>query len=406
MASRACPLCCADRVASDAAFVAKLYDKLIDAGLKVWWDKKCLKGGQRWEEGFVDGMLDSAMIVPVLSAQMLAGFENLSPQSACDNVLLEHTMMQELEQRGEIKGIFPVMVGEMKADGRYANFFEAKAAITLPPVQVAAVSEKLRSHLGRAKKGAPRSAAALSATVPQVLDGLLEYQGELMAGDADVDLENVVKAVVSTIEGLRAGKAPQRRKASSRRLWRKAGLPAVLASSAGSSSSPASTPGPSPPLTVNVQRSSTPDSSRHTSLASSPGRNVPSASSSAASSASGSSRRSGPRRLFCRSSAEDSDRSSQAAAANGSSARRPNQQLPHNMQPVVGRDGSTRPGTPQGRSPKSSKRRSGDSSPSQAQQIVFQSGQTRRNFQMGAAGSSLPDYQPERPRNAIMSTQL
>ena len=65
-----------------------LFDKLTDAGLKVWWDKKCLKGGQRWEEGFVDGMLDSAMIVPVLSAQMLAGFENLSPLSACDNVLL------------------------------------------------------------------------------------------------------------------------------------------------------------------------------------------------------------------------------------------------------------------------------------------------------------------------------
>ena len=46
--------------------------------------------------------------------------------------------------------------------------------------------DKLIHHLQRAKKGAPQSRAALSATVPQVLDGLLEYQGELMAGDADV----------------------------------------------------------------------------------------------------------------------------------------------------------------------------------------------------------------------------
>ena len=401
---------CADRVASDAELVGKLYDKLTAAGLKVWWDKKCLKGGQKWEDGFVNGMLDSAMIVPVLSAKALAAFEKLTPGSKCDNVLLEHIMMLELVLRGETKGIFPVMVGEHMADGTYASFFACMAAITLPKVQVSAVIDKLIYHLRRAKKGVPQSRAALSATVLQVLDGLLEYQGELMAGDADVDLENVVKAVVSTIEDLRAGKAPQRRKASSRRLWRKAGLPAVLASSAGSSSSPASAPGPStPPLTVNVQRSTAPDSSRRTSLASSPGRNVPSASSGAASSASGSSRRSGPRRLFCRSSAKGSDRSSQAAAANGSSARRPNQQLPHNMQPMVRRDGSTRPGTPQGRSPKSSKRRSGGDSPSQGQQIVFQSGQTRRNFQMGAAGSSLPDYQPERPRNAIiamMSAQI
>ena len=63
-----------------------LYDKLTAAGLKVWWDKKCLKGAKKWEDGFVDGMLNSAMIVPVLSRKLLTGFEKLTPESACDNV--------------------------------------------------------------------------------------------------------------------------------------------------------------------------------------------------------------------------------------------------------------------------------------------------------------------------------
>ena len=100
--------------------VEQLYEQLTAAGLKVWWDKKCLRPGQRWEDGFVDGLLSSVVIVPVrptrcstrpvprlglgpedgpepleqvLSARLLQGFERLTPGSACDNVLLEHIMM-------------------------------------------------------------------------------------------------------------------------------------------------------------------------------------------------------------------------------------------------------------------------------------------------------------------------
>ena len=71
-----------DRVASDLVLVGQLYDKLTAAGLRVWWDRRCLKGGQLWEDGFVDGMLASAMIVPVLSRKQLRGFESLTPHSA------------------------------------------------------------------------------------------------------------------------------------------------------------------------------------------------------------------------------------------------------------------------------------------------------------------------------------
>ena len=46
---------------------------------------------------------------------LLGRFEVLHAGSACDNVLLEHTLALEWFERGEIKGIFPVMVGNRGA---------------------------------------------------------------------------------------------------------------------------------------------------------------------------------------------------------------------------------------------------------------------------------------------------
>ena len=69
--------------------MSQLYTSLTAAGLRVWWDKKCLRSGQKWEDCFVDGMLSSLVIVPVLSAGALKGFEKLTPKSNCDNLFLE-----------------------------------------------------------------------------------------------------------------------------------------------------------------------------------------------------------------------------------------------------------------------------------------------------------------------------
>ena len=73
-------------MASDVELVSALYEQLTAAGIRVWWDKKCLRPAQKWEDGFVDGMLQSVMIVPVLSRKLLTGFEKLTAESACDNV--------------------------------------------------------------------------------------------------------------------------------------------------------------------------------------------------------------------------------------------------------------------------------------------------------------------------------
>lgn len=197
-------------MASEGELVKALYEQLTAAGVRAWYDKACLRPGQKWEDGFVDGMLQSVMIVPLLSRQQLGNFETLQADSKCDNVLLEHIMMLELFARNEIKAIFPVMVGE-RSGNRYASFFEGKAACELPSVRVEAVGEKLESHLKRAKKGAPISSAAISATVPQVLDSLLEYQGVAMASDDAAAVAAASQAVLAAVEDVHAGRKPQRR---------------------------------------------------------------------------------------------------------------------------------------------------------------------------------------------------
>ena len=37
------------RVQSDLALARMIYDKLVAAGIKVWFDKECLKPGENWQ---------------------------------------------------------------------------------------------------------------------------------------------------------------------------------------------------------------------------------------------------------------------------------------------------------------------------------------------------------------------
>ena len=194
------------RVASEVALVEALYHKLTAAGLKVWWDKRCLRPAQKWEDGFVDGMLSSVVIVPVLSSKLLGGFERLKTASPCDNVLLEHTLALEWMERGEVKGIFPLMVGERTPSGDYQGFFAGKAGITLPELVIPSVTTKLRHHLKRAKKGTPLSKAATASTIPEVLQELLAYQGTAMTSDDDAALDTVTLEIVRAVSDVRAGR--------------------------------------------------------------------------------------------------------------------------------------------------------------------------------------------------------
>ena len=189
------------RVRTDAELVEQLYYMLCAHGLRVWWDKKCLVDGQKWEEGFADGLFASTIFVPVLSKGALAPFGSLTSDSKADNVLLEYTLALEAMAQGSIcRGIFPIMVGEIKQDSQlgelYVSFFDSGGMPDCPAIAVQRVADTAAAHLERAQMGEPRYG---DATVKQVLNRILFHQGHQMVGIKQATTEQAVSRIVDAI---------------------------------------------------------------------------------------------------------------------------------------------------------------------------------------------------------------
>ena len=87
------------RVSTDAAIAELIHDKLLSLGYQCWWDRTCLETGTQWQQGFVQGLSDSACFVPILSPAALKIMSALTPDSPTDNVLLEHVLALECASR-------------------------------------------------------------------------------------------------------------------------------------------------------------------------------------------------------------------------------------------------------------------------------------------------------------------
>lgn len=77
------------RVDADLELVTALHKRLTKLGMRVWWDRVCLKPGMDFEEGFADGLFSSAVFIPILSRNALQPFKSLTKESRQDNVMLE-----------------------------------------------------------------------------------------------------------------------------------------------------------------------------------------------------------------------------------------------------------------------------------------------------------------------------
>jgi hypothetical protein len=174
------------RVSTDADVVAALYDKLTALGVRVWWDKVCLEPGQAWEEGFADGLLSSAIFVPILSKGALSSFATLAADSPCDNVLLEYVLALDHRERGRLKACFPLFVGPRGDDGAYGNFFAAHSLPACEDVVVHSVKQQAIFHLRR--RYGPKQGANLrgvEARPGAVLATLCKHQGGFVEGSLE-----------------------------------------------------------------------------------------------------------------------------------------------------------------------------------------------------------------------------
>ena len=143
------------RVASDRELARQLHDQLSAVVLeetggqriRVYLDQTRLEDGQRWDSGFMEGLSKSWVFVPIVSVGALQPMMGMSEaEDWCDNVLLEWTAALELAQRGTVKAVLPLLLGE-KDD----FFVEAESAFgglsSLPAHSSVATMEKVATHL-------------------------------------------------------------------------------------------------------------------------------------------------------------------------------------------------------------------------------------------------------------------
>ena len=114
----------------------------------------------------------------VLSKAALAPFAQLTAASACDNVLLEQQLALELYKRGDLRAIYPVLVGELKHLGDefgdlYSDFFKSGGVPACPDEVVKAVEDKVAEHLQRLGNGTLSTARTVKAS----LNALTIFQG-------------------------------------------------------------------------------------------------------------------------------------------------------------------------------------------------------------------------------------
>ena len=116
------------------------------------------------EDPLSDGLLHSAICIPILSHAALASLTSLKPESECDKTLLEYRFALSLKRAGKLQAIFPITVGPKESLGSlgdgFGDYYATKPGSKLPRVladvaecpqlSVSAVEAELRTHLASA----------------------------------------------------------------------------------------------------------------------------------------------------------------------------------------------------------------------------------------------------------------
>ena len=204
------------RVASDRRLARRLHDLLsdmtlgdTDQKLRVYLDQTRLEDGQRWDSGFMEGLAHSWVFVPIVSVGSVgpmcqlgggggAGSSSVvggggDEEDWTDNVLLEWTAALELHQRGHVKALLPLLVGESDffADA-HAQFDGIEA---LPKRPSPATMEKVVMHLRettgdesllKLRELLLQVSGQPEPTVQGVISSLLRFQGVKLSQGAQL----------------------------------------------------------------------------------------------------------------------------------------------------------------------------------------------------------------------------
>jgi hypothetical protein len=117
----------------------------------VFLDRNRLEDGRIFSSDFAKALINSLVVVPIVSYSALIHMFYLKSDSNIDNVLLEWMLIVELLARGHLKFCYPIMVGEVKEDAKdgkfISNLFSDGGIDKLPEVVCTKVADRVNELL-------------------------------------------------------------------------------------------------------------------------------------------------------------------------------------------------------------------------------------------------------------------
>jgi hypothetical protein len=181
----------------------------------VFWDKRSLRDGQAWQQGFLEGLASSRVFVCLLSrAGMVSGvdhtdFSRLTAESACDNCLVELGLAAELASPclGLLEAVYPLFLGDRQVDHRGDRREEEFVPFKFPvfkEVVVGQVETVIASFLEEAGLGRP---ALPDHSVARVWGEVIKHQGFVFTSDWDADLHEACGRIEKLVQDARQATA-------------------------------------------------------------------------------------------------------------------------------------------------------------------------------------------------------
>jgi hypothetical protein len=201
------------RVQSDAPLARRLFDalSLVEKAsedysgekrrLRIYLDQVRLVDGHRWDLGFLEGLSNSLVVMPIVSTGALRSMLGAS-ETVVDNVLLEWLMTLELHERGAVKAVLPLLVGENAESDFFASATAAFQGIdSLPTIEPKAVLSKAAdmlqdltedSSLHGAQKVVRQNSMSVDCHVRGIVAAICLFQGVKTHRETD-DLKEILE---------------------------------------------------------------------------------------------------------------------------------------------------------------------------------------------------------------------
>ena len=211
------------RVDADKKLVETLYWRLIGTDvkingttrkLKVFWDAECLIPGESWEAGFSRAICSSTVVVTVLSRGTLKNVVHLTPESCCDNVLMEFRLALLL---AKMKGttIFPLFVGDKvkdeDGDEVFTHYFKSGCYPKCPDIIVDAIEQKAHQYITEARQTLGLGLEEMTRlTVAQVMGEVTQSQGFFLRGLESNALKDAVHVIHDCVQRLMRERASRK----------------------------------------------------------------------------------------------------------------------------------------------------------------------------------------------------